>query len=61
MDNSIEKGKIYVFLTVLGLIITMLVIFIYYFVVNVIYSKNSQNIYNVKIYSKEEENVKWFG
>ena len=58
MDNSIEKGKIYVFLTVLGLIITMLVIFIYYFVVNVIYSKNSQNIYNVKIYSKEEENVK---
>ncbi len=61
MDNSIEKGKIYVFLTVLGLIITMLVIFIYHFVVNVIYSKTSQNIYNVKIYSKEEENVKWFG
>ena len=61
MDNGIEKGKIYVFLTVLGLIITMLVIFIYYFVVNVIYSKTSQNIYNVKIYSKEEENVKWFG
>lgn len=61
MDNSIEKGKIYVFLIVLGLIITMLVIFIYHFVVNVIYSKTSQNIYNVKIYSKEEENVKWFG